>query len=335
MDSENIKSLVPEIESRPLGWWRQFMFVLANGFVLFFFSERLFWTVFGADATLSDLIVTWLVYSAVAYLFLSACWWLRVGGFARVYLSGALFGWLLEGGIAPTLYGTDPSSPFPLSLIWTGVAWHATLSVWLGLNRLGNALREGRNLEVAGLSLFFGIFWGMWGMYPWQETPPIQTTVDVFLFHAVSMTALLVCAFCLANRLQQERHFKPAPAGLLIAAAVWAIFWVPIAITIGWTVPVILCSLLVLVITPLWRSRRSTSTQLALSAHGIRTPWLSYLLLLILLPAIATTTYVLGVNFGMSQFPVAWVVLWLSTAAGIVLLARAWIKVCRNNAART
>ncbi|MCA9011711.1 MAG: hypothetical protein KDB01_18285 [Planctomycetaceae bacterium] len=330
MNSSNIESPAPEIEPRPLGWWRQLMYVLANGFVLFFFSERLFWTVFGADATLSDLIMTWLAYSAVAYLFLGACWWLRVGDFAAVFLAGALFGWLLEGGIAPTLYGTEPSSPFPLSLIWTAVAWHATLSVWLGWYRLGSALREGRNREVVGLSLFFGVFWGMWGMFPWQETPPVQTTEDVFLFHAVSMTSLLGCAYCLANRLQRKRHFKPAPAGLLIAAAVWGVFWLQIAITIGWMVPVILCSLLLLVIIPLWRSRLSRITQLALAAHGLRTPWFSYLLLIIL-PAVATMTYVLGVNIGMTQFPVAYVMLWLSTGIGIVLLSSAFIKVCRRS----
>lgn len=331
MNSSKIQLQASEIEQRPLGWWRQLMYVLAIGFVLYFFSERLFWTVFGADATLSEMIITWLAYSAVCYLFLSVCWWFRVSDFASVFLSGALFGWLLEGGIAPTLYGTEPSSPFPLSVIWTSVAWHATLSVWLGWNRLGRALREGRNREVVGLSLFFGVFWGMWGMFQWQETPPVQTTEDVFLFHAISMTGLFVCALCLANRLQQRRYFKPAPVGLLIAASGWGVFWLQIAITIGWMVPVVLGLLLLFVLTPLWRSRHSRSTQLALAAHGLRTPWLSYLLLLIILPAVATVTYVAGVKLGMTQFPVAYVVLGLSTGIGIVLFSSAYIKVCRSS----
>ena len=316
------------VQPQPLGWWRQTGYVLSVGFVFFFFSERLFWTVFGVNATLSELVITWLAYSAVAYLFLCICWCFRVSGFAAIFLSGALFGWLLEGGIAPTLYGTEDSAPFPLSLIWTSVAWHATLTVWLGWHRLGVALREGRCWEVAGLSLFFGVFWGMWGMYPWQETPPVETTEDVFLFHSVIMTLLVAASYLCMNRLQRLRHFQPAPAGLLIAVAIWGVFWLQYVIALGVIVPIILGSVLLAVMIPLWRTRHARNEPSVLAAHGLRSRWLPYLLLLFMLPSAATITYVVGVNTGMTQFPISYIVLGLSTAVGIILLLVAYVKLC-------
>lgn len=328
MNLSEQNSVTSAVEPLPLGWWRQTCYVLAVGFVFFFFSERLFWTVFGVDATLPELIITWLAYSAVAYLFLSICWSFRVSGFAAIFLSGALFGWLLEGGIAPTLYGTEASAPFPLSLIWTSVAWHATLTVWLGWHRLGVALREGRGWEVAGLSLFFGVFWGMWGMYPWQETPPIETTEDVFLFHAVLMTLLVAVSYLSINRLQRLRHFQPGPLGILMALAIWGVFWLQYAIALGLIVPVILGSVLLAVMIPLWRTRNSRSMEPVLAAHRQRTRWLPYALLLFMLPTTATITYVVGVNTGLTQFPISYIVLGLSTAMGLILLLIAYVKVC-------
>src|SRR5215218_2313212 len=47
------------------------LLALATGYVLFFFSERLFWGVFKPGDNVGELAVTWLAYSVVAYLFLS------------------------------------------------------------------------------------------------------------------------------------------------------------------------------------------------------------------------------------------------------------------------
>ena len=46
---------------------------------------------------------------------------------AGVILVGALYGWLVEGVVAATVYG-----PLPVSLVWTGVAWHGLLTVGVG-----------------------------------------------------------------------------------------------------------------------------------------------------------------------------------------------------------
>ncbi|MHB9007903.1 MAG: hypothetical protein ACYDC1_13330, partial [Limisphaerales bacterium] len=53
---------------------------LATGFILFFFSERLFWTAFRPGDSVADLIVTWLAYSVLAGVFLNVVSRLRVRG---------------------------------------------------------------------------------------------------------------------------------------------------------------------------------------------------------------------------------------------------------------
>jgi len=44
---------------------------LATGYLLFFFSERLFWTVLKPDDRISDLVITWFAYSVLGCVLLN------------------------------------------------------------------------------------------------------------------------------------------------------------------------------------------------------------------------------------------------------------------------
>jgi hypothetical protein len=116
---------------------------LATGYILFVFSERIFWAVWWPGSTIAELAITWLAYSAVAYLFLSVMQWSRADDLWSVFLAGAIYGWLVEGGLADTLYGTQPSAPFPTSISITGLSWHALISVLVGWWATGRALANG------------------------------------------------------------------------------------------------------------------------------------------------------------------------------------------------
>lgn len=83
---------------------------LVNGFILFVFSERPFWSVWRPGDSLPDLIVTCLAYSTLAYLFLAIVWLFRVNDVWSLFLAGAVYGWLTEGGLMHTLYGTGESA---------------------------------------------------------------------------------------------------------------------------------------------------------------------------------------------------------------------------------
>jgi hypothetical protein len=106
---------------------QNFLLALLNGFILFFYSERLFWSAWRPGDSIPDLMVTWLAYSVLAYLFLATVWFFRVNHLWSVFLAGAVYGWLTEGGLIHTLYGTEETAPFPVSISITGLSWHALI----------------------------------------------------------------------------------------------------------------------------------------------------------------------------------------------------------------
>jgi hypothetical protein len=145
---------------------------LAAGFLMFFFSERLFWTVFKPGDQIVDLVVTWLAYSVLGCVFSNIL--KRCGGseLPRVALAGAVYGWLAEGALVGTLYGTESSAPFPLSIVQTALSWHMLISVVVGGHFLTGAIRQGSPLRPRSFPLELDCS-GSCGLYSRRETPPV------------------------------------------------------------------------------------------------------------------------------------------------------------------
>ena len=101
--------------------------VLASGYILFFLSERVFWSFWRPGDNPAEFLITWLAYSLIGWIYLDLVRRFRVAKFPAVFLCGAVYGWVAEGIVVDTMYG-DPTNPFPLSLSWTGLAWHALLT---------------------------------------------------------------------------------------------------------------------------------------------------------------------------------------------------------------
>ena len=115
--------------------------VLANGYILFFFSERVFWSFWRPGDTLHEFLITWIAYCLLGWIFLDLVRRFKVASFPPLFLCGAVFGCVGEGVVVDTLYG-GPTNPFPLSISFTGLAWHALLSVGVGWYLIGKALTE-------------------------------------------------------------------------------------------------------------------------------------------------------------------------------------------------
>lgn len=75
-----------------------------------------------------------------------------------MFLVGAFFGWLVEGVFAMTLFGAE-GILFPFTISWTGLAWHAIISVVLGWYVLQQALTHSfkRTAWVSGMLGIFGV----------------------------------------------------------------------------------------------------------------------------------------------------------------------------------
>jgi hypothetical protein len=172
---------------------RKAAIVLANGYILFYFSERVFWSFWRPGDNLSEFLVTWIAYCLLGWIFLDMVRSFKVASFPPLFLCGAVYGWVGEGVVVDTLYG-NPTNPFPLSISFTGLSWHALLSVGVGWYLIGGALTEERPIKIALISLVVGVGWGMWAVWwPAELGKEVDTSVIGFARHALvcSMPFLL------------------------------------------------------------------------------------------------------------------------------------------------
>ncbi len=203
---------------------RRASLVLGTGFVLFFFSETVFWALWRPGEAMSGRILAWLLYSLIGYLTMALIGYCRVSDSWALLLAGAFFGWIDEGVFAMTVFG-DPSMPFPFTIAWTALAWHGPISLVLGWYWLGLALRKNGPGATLALSLGAGLFWGAWGFGWLAETPPVRATPTMFLLHSVVATGCLALGH-LAVAAGRLESFRPSRAGVALASAVVMGFFV-------------------------------------------------------------------------------------------------------------
>lgn len=229
--------------------------VLAAGYVLFFFSELLFWTVLRPGQNPGELLVTWLAYCAPAYAFLVLVHRVPVPNWAAVFMAGTVYGWLVEGCLAPTLYGTEPSAPFPVSILSTAASWHALISAVVGWHFMQGWLRRPGPVRRLGLPAAVGVFWGLWAPFQWLETPAVVTPLPRFLAGGLAMTAPLVPAYWLLGKAEAGR-FVPGRFGLAGSGLVLAVFYAQHVAALGIRPLLVLPALLTLAVGVLEISRR-------------------------------------------------------------------------------
>jgi hypothetical protein len=169
-------------------WARKLAVILATGYTLFFYSERMFWSFLRPGDKPVDFLLTWIVYSIMAWVFLLLIRKCRIVSFPAVFLAGAVYGWLAEGIVVDTMYG-NKDNPFPASVSFTGLAWHALISVGVGWYWQARLLTAGNWKQIAMLSVALGLGWRLWaGWWPAElgrgntslaattvAIPPVQT----------------------------------------------------------------------------------------------------------------------------------------------------------------
>lgn len=261
---------------------------LATGYVLFFASERLFWSTFRPGDRVGDLLVTWLAYSILGCVFLNLVVRLRCVTVPSVFLAGAAYGWLTEGTLVGTLYGTEASAPFPMSLVWTGLSWHAPISILAVWHLLSRALVHPQPWRAVGGSVALGLYWGAWAPFLWRETPPEVSPLPLFAAHAFLSTLGLAVSQAIWLRTPPS-SFRPGWVGLAFSVLILAVFYAEQVRALGARPLIVLPVLLGLVLGVLgWtRARRSD-----LGPGGVPEPLgMRRLWVLFLSPAVATALY--------------------------------------------
>ncbi len=209
-------------------WIQKLVVVLATGYILFFFSERVFWSFLRPGDKPADFVLGWLVYSLLAWIFLLLVRQCRVASFPAVFLAGAVYGWMDEGVVVDTLYGSA-DGPFPSSISFTGLAWHALISVGIGWYWQGKVLRAGKSSSLAIFSVAVGLGWGLWaGWWP-AELDKTSTSLVAFATHTVVCSVLLVLAWAVLGLVPAD-CFRPGKWERVALFGIVALFFVGVRI---------------------------------------------------------------------------------------------------------
>ncbi len=232
--------------------------VLGTGYVLFFFSETVFWSVWRPGDTALGRLLGWLFYSLLGYLTLAVIHHGRVRGGWSALLVGALFGWVDEGVFAMTLFG-DASMPFPFTIAWTALAWHAPLSLCLGWYGLGRALRRTgpkSYVPTLALSVGLGVLWGVWGN-GWRAEPAwVRVAPAAFSLHATLATAGLALAHAAIAASTPERY-RPSRVGVSVASALVLGFFFVVTVPRAKLATLVLLALVAIVSLAIRRDARN------------------------------------------------------------------------------
>ncbi len=158
------------------------------------FRSIYFGRIFGTDDSLGNWISTWIAYSLLAYIFLRLVSYFRVKGFWALFLAGAVFGWLAEGVIVQTTYES-----LPLSISFTGLAWHALITVGIGWYAIRKVILSPNIWSGIKLSSLIGLIYGFWAISWWVEPDGRISSVSEFAIFTFITTTLVILAYWMAN----------------------------------------------------------------------------------------------------------------------------------------
>lgn len=313
---------------------------LTTGYIIFYYGELVFWATPEREGmTLDSILLTWLVYSAMAYVFLCVVSVFKVRNVWAVFLAGAFYGWFEEGIVVQTMYGTS-DGPFPMSISFTGLAWHALIGVLVGWYSVRKALAEGGFLKTCGLAGAIGLFYGYWGIWWWNEPPEAMKAMldagqqDVLLIRfaifALGTTAFLILAHWLYDR-AMPFTFKPCQAELWFLAVATLLYYafvtVPAAPRALWVLP----PLMAVTLWALNQNRRVESRPDVISAFGGEVKPLRYLLLFFI-PIVAVGIYFLALA-AEARLHTNLVVYYVSSVLGALMWIASLVMLSRRRVA--
>jgi hypothetical protein len=303
-------------------WTQKLVVVLATGYIFFFYSERVFWSFLRPGDKLSDLLLGWLVYSLLGWVFLLLIRQCRVATFPAVFVAGAVFGWLAEGVVVETMYG-NPDNPFPASISFTGLAWHALITVVVGWHWQAKVLMQGNATRIALFSAALGLGWGLWaGWWP-AELGKANTSLAGFALHATMCFVPLLAAWLVLGMAGSE-WFRPVKLEMPVLLSLVALFFVAIRIPATPRSALILPPLLLLSAYALRRNQsqeqRPDLVESVLGQIRFRS-----CLALLLMPLTAIMVYAPVAVWGLT-LPTNWILYVITMPLGFLYLIRSlWV----------
>lgn len=297
---------------------KQIAGVLANGYILMFYSEHLFWAHARPGDSLAGWMMTWLVYSLLGFVFLSLITRFQATSIWAVFLCGAAFGWLVEGLVVQTAYEN-----LPLSISFTGLAWHASISILVGWRMVRHALQAGLKQTLL-LSALTGALYGFWAISWWNEPGERITPLSEFAVYTLVTQGLVVLAYWVESRTIQGtiKPNRPVEIAVGALALLYLVFvTIPAAPMAAWILP----ALLLIVYFTLRRNKAKEGEAISLTFGNNKPSFLNYLGFWAI-PLAAILVYALATAAG-PRWHTNWILYLVTTPLGFVLLLVSLFKI--------
>lgn len=289
---------------------KQLALVLATGYIFVYFSEHLFWARVHPDDSLKNWFSAWVAYSLMAFVFLHLVAHFRITERWSLFLAGAAFGWLAEGLVVQTAYES-----LPLSISFTGLAWHALITVWIGWYAVRRALTSPASFRTLGLFAAIGVCFGLWAIAWWLEPDGGVATLAEFSSFSLTITLLVAFAYALANWGATE-PFAPNHWVTRVIYGLFLLYFAFVTIPAAPIALLILPLLLGLVYYGLRRHRPSEETESLITILSGHIHPLNYLAIFALpLTAIAVYAVALSLNL---QWHTNWILYFITTPLGFI-----------------
>jgi len=295
--------------------------VLSTGYIFVYFSEHLFWARIRPGNSLQDWIATWIAYSLMAFIFLNLVTFFRVKNKWALFLSGAAFGWLGEGIVVQTAY-----EMLPLSISFTGLAWHALLTVWVGWYAVRISLFASSPWSTLKLAAAIGLGYGLWAINWWLEPDGGVATLPEFAAFSFTTTMIVILAYWLANWSSSE-PFLVNRWGVIAVSGLFGLYFFFISVPAAPWAALILPVLLGLVYWGLRRNRLNEEAGSALDSLRGTVPVWKYASLLAI-PITSVLFYALATALHL-QWQTNWVLYLIATPLGFILFGVSLYKILR------
>jgi hypothetical protein len=302
--------------------FKNILFVLATGYIFVYFSEHLFWARIRPDDSLGSWVGAWIAYSLLAYLFLGTLSFFTIRNIWGLFLAGAAFGWLAEGVIVQTTYES-----LPLSISFTGLAWHALITVWIGWYALQKSFLSPASFLTLKLSAVIGACYGLWAIAWWLEPDGGISSVTDFATFSLATTGLVILAYWLANWSVSE-PFRPNRWVTILISVLFGMYFLFVAVPAEPVAIVVLPILLGLVYFGLRRNRLNDIGASMLNEFTERIPPRKFFSLMAL-PATGILVYWVALSLNL-QWQTNWILYLITTPLGFILFGVSLYKSWRN-----
>jgi len=305
--------------------FKNILLVLSTGYILVYFSEHLFWARPRPDDSLGGWIGAWIAYSLMAFMLLSLVSWFRVKNIWGLFLAGAAFGWLGEGLVVQTAYEI-----LPLSISFTGLAWHALITIWVGWYLLRKSFFASDPFSTLKLSAAIGLCYGVWAIAWWLDPDGGIATLQEFAGFSLVTTLLVMVAYWLANWSASE-PFQPRRWVTVAISALFVLYFFFVTVPAApWALAIlpVLLGLVYLGLRPYLRN--ATEGSLIDELKGQIPLW--KILSLLALPGAGILFYGLALSLDL-QWRTNWLLYLITTPLGFILFGLSLYRSLRNKPA--